>query len=78
MTAGPRRPEQRAGQEARACTRYSSRPWLSCATFLVVNGVGLRPGTEVAERLVTADATGETDEVKTLPQGLRELVAAEV
>ncbi|MEE1771587.1 type II toxin-antitoxin system death-on-curing family toxin [Streptomyces sp. JV185] len=48
--------------------------WLSCVTFLAMNGVDLRPDIDAAERLVIAVATGETDEVKAISQGLRELV----
>ncbi|QNE77060.1 type II toxin-antitoxin system death-on-curing family toxin [Streptomyces finlayi] len=52
--------------------------WLSCVTFLAMNGVDLRPDIDAAERLVIAVATGETDEVKAIAQGLRELVVTEV
>lgn len=52
--------------------------WLSCVTFLAMNGVDLRPDIDAAERLVIAVATGEMDEVKVISQGLRELVVAEV
>ncbi|MFD3995861.1 type II toxin-antitoxin system death-on-curing family toxin [Streptomyces sp. NPDC058583] len=52
--------------------------WLSCVTFLAMNGVRLRPDIDAAERLVIAVATGETDEVKVISQGLRELIAPEV
>jgi death on curing protein len=52
--------------------------WLSCVTFLAMNGVDLRPDIDAAERLVIAVATGEMDEVKAISQGLRELVVAEV
>ncbi|MCX5226497.1 type II toxin-antitoxin system death-on-curing family toxin [Streptomyces sp. NPDC006553] len=52
--------------------------WLSCVTFLAMNGVQLRPDIDTAERLVIAVATGETDEVKVISQGLRELVADDV
>lgn len=48
--------------------------WLSCMTFLAMNGVDLRPDIDAAERLVIAVATGEMDEVKAIAQGLRELV----
>ncbi|MFF3607249.1 type II toxin-antitoxin system death-on-curing family toxin [Streptomyces sp. NPDC002463] len=48
--------------------------WLSCVTFLAMNGVQLRPDVDAAERLVIAVATGETDEVKVIAQGLRELI----
>lgn len=49
--------------------------WLSCVTFLAMNGVGLRPDIDAAERLVIAVATGGTDEVKVISQGLRDLAA---
>ncbi|MFJ8859434.1 type II toxin-antitoxin system death-on-curing family toxin [Streptomyces sp. NPDC102451] len=52
--------------------------WLSCVSFLAMNGVDLRPDIDAAERLVIAVATGETDEVKAIAQGLRELVVVEV
>ncbi|MFG2593401.1 type II toxin-antitoxin system death-on-curing family toxin [Streptomyces sp. NPDC048438] len=52
--------------------------WLSCVSFLAMNGVDLRPDIDAAERLVIAVATGETDEVKVIAQGLRELVVVEV
>lgn len=52
--------------------------WLSCVTFLAMNGVDLRPDIDAAERLVIAVATGEMDEVKAISQGLRELVVADV
>ncbi|QGV80378.1 type II toxin-antitoxin system death-on-curing family toxin [Streptomyces ficellus] len=48
--------------------------WLSCVTFLAMNGVSLRPDIDTAERLVIAVATGEADEVKVIAQGLRELL----
>ncbi|MFJ4897268.1 type II toxin-antitoxin system death-on-curing family toxin [Streptomyces sp. DT20] len=48
--------------------------WLSCVAFLAMNGVDLRPDIDAAERLVIAVATGETDEVKVISQGLRDLV----
>ncbi|MGA4798616.1 type II toxin-antitoxin system death-on-curing family toxin [Streptomyces lavendulocolor] len=48
--------------------------WLSCVTFLAMNGVELRPEIDAAERLVIAVATGEADEVKVIAQGLRDLV----
>jgi death-on-curing protein len=47
--------------------------WLSCVTFLAMNGVELRPDIDAAERLVIAVATGEADEVKVIAQGLRDL-----
>ncbi|MFC8535507.1 type II toxin-antitoxin system death-on-curing family toxin [Streptomyces sp. NPDC057249] len=49
--------------------------WLSCVTFLAMNGVDLRPDIDAAERLVIAVATGEADEVAVIAKGLRELVA---
>ncbi|MEV6245384.1 type II toxin-antitoxin system death-on-curing family toxin [Streptomyces sp. NPDC051742] len=52
--------------------------WLSCVTFLAMNGVQLRPDIDAAERLVISVATGETDEVKAISQGLRELIAPDV
>ncbi|WP_406148558.1 type II toxin-antitoxin system death-on-curing family toxin [Streptomyces sp. NBC_01012] len=52
--------------------------WLSCVSFLAMNGVDLRPDIDAAERLVISVATGEVDEVKVIAQGLRELVVAEV
>ncbi|MER6768399.1 type II toxin-antitoxin system death-on-curing family toxin [Streptomyces bacillaris] len=48
--------------------------WLSCVTFLAMNGVDLRPDIDAAERLVIDVATGETDEIKVVSQGLRDLV----
>ncbi|MGW9249332.1 type II toxin-antitoxin system death-on-curing family toxin [Streptomyces badius] len=48
--------------------------WLSCVTFLAMNGVDLRPDIDAAERLVIDVATGETDEIKVISQGLRYLV----
>ncbi|MFB7589528.1 type II toxin-antitoxin system death-on-curing family toxin [Streptomyces sp. NPDC056169] len=52
--------------------------WLSCVTFLAMNGVQLRPDVEAAERLVIAVATGETEEVEDIARGLRELVLTDV
>ncbi|WP_330238977.1 type II toxin-antitoxin system death-on-curing family toxin [Streptomyces sp. NBC_00525] len=52
--------------------------WLSCVTFLVMNGVGLRPDIDAAERLVIAVATGEVDELQAIADGLRDLVSAPV
>ncbi|MFD8977455.1 type II toxin-antitoxin system death-on-curing family toxin [Streptomyces sp. NPDC059593] len=52
--------------------------WLSCVTFLAMNGVRLRPDIDAAERLVIAVATGETDEVEDIARGLRELVLTDV
>ncbi|MFE1270258.1 type II toxin-antitoxin system death-on-curing family toxin [Streptomyces sp. NPDC058758] len=48
--------------------------WLSCVTFLAMNGVQLRPDIDAAERLVVDVATGSLDEVKAIAQGLRELI----
>ncbi|MFF7254643.1 type II toxin-antitoxin system death-on-curing family toxin [Streptomyces microflavus] len=48
--------------------------WLSCVTFLAMNGVDLRPDIDAAERLVIDVATGEADEIKAISQGLRDLV----
>ncbi|MCT6775836.1 type II toxin-antitoxin system death-on-curing family toxin [Streptomyces rubiginosohelvolus] len=48
--------------------------WLSCVTFLAMNGVDLRPDIDAAERLVIDVATGDTDEIKLISQGLRNLV----
>ncbi|APS21307.1 phage killer protein [Streptomyces sp. Tue 6075] len=48
--------------------------WLSCVSFLAMNGVDLRPDIDAAERLVIDVATGETDEIKLISQGLRNLV----
>lgn len=39
-----------------------------------MNGVDLRPDIDAAERLVIDVATGETDEIKLISQGLRSLV----
>lgn len=47
--------------------------WLSCATFLAVNGVDLVPDIDAAEELVIAVTTGELDEVKVIAQSLRAL-----
>ncbi|TRV81547.1 type II toxin-antitoxin system death-on-curing family toxin [Streptomyces sp. 130] len=52
--------------------------WLSCVTFLAMNGIDLRPDIDAAERLVIAVATGEADEVAVIAKGLRELVAGPV
>lgn len=52
--------------------------WLSCVTFLAMNGVDLLPDIDAAERLVIAVATGEMDEVKGISQGLRALVVDQV
>ncbi|MEU5215733.1 type II toxin-antitoxin system death-on-curing family toxin [Streptomyces sp. NPDC020807] len=52
--------------------------WLSCVTFLAINGVQLRPDIDAAERLVIAVATGEIDEVGVIAEALRELIAPDV
>ncbi|MFJ4867020.1 type II toxin-antitoxin system death-on-curing family toxin [Streptomyces sp. NPDC088757] len=52
--------------------------WLSCTTFLALNGVRLHPDIDAAERLVIAVATGETDEVGAIADGLRALVDPDV
>ncbi len=49
--------------------------WLSCATFLAINGIDLVPDIDAAEELVIAVATGALDEVKVISQGLRALAA---
>ncbi|WP_258534467.1 type II toxin-antitoxin system death-on-curing family toxin [Streptomyces sp. PT12] len=45
--------------------------WLSCVTFLSINGVSLRPDIDDAEDLVIAVATGQLDEVKLIAERLR-------
>ncbi|WP_228991630.1 type II toxin-antitoxin system death-on-curing family toxin [Streptomyces sp. DH8] len=52
--------------------------WLSCVTFLAMNGVDLRPDIDAAELLVISVATGEADEIKVISQGLRDLVVSAV
>ncbi|MFC7930359.1 type II toxin-antitoxin system death-on-curing family toxin [Streptomyces cinereoruber] len=52
--------------------------WLSCVTFLAMNGVQLRPDIDAAERLVIAVATGETAEVGEIADGLRALIDPDV
>lgn len=48
--------------------------WLSCMTFLSMNGVSeLRPDIDAAEQLVVSVATGQLDEVKAIAEGLRAL-----
>ncbi|MCC9308541.1 type II toxin-antitoxin system death-on-curing family toxin [Kitasatospora sp. RB6PN24] len=47
--------------------------WLSCVTFLAINGVELVPDIDAAEALVIAVTTGEADEVKAISEGLRRL-----
>ncbi|MFC8952072.1 type II toxin-antitoxin system death-on-curing family toxin [Streptomyces sp. NPDC057101] len=51
--------------------------WLSCVTFLAMNGVQPRPDIDVAERLVIDVATGEADEVEVIARRLRELIPAD-
>lgn len=48
--------------------------WLSCVTFLSLNGVSLRPDMDAAEALVIAVATAEADDVKLIAESLRDLV----
>jgi death-on-curing protein len=47
--------------------------WLSTVVFLRINGVELRPDIDAAETLIISVATGETDEVKVIAEGLRSL-----
>ena len=47
--------------------------WLSCVTFLAMNGVQLRPDIDAAEELVIAVTTGSMDEVQDIAQGLKAL-----
>jgi death on curing protein len=47
--------------------------WLSCVTFLAINGHQLRPDIDRAERLVICVATGETEDVKLIAEELRGL-----
>jgi death-on-curing protein len=47
--------------------------WLSCVTFLAMNGVQLLPDIDTAERIVLAVATGQLDEVKVIGEELRAL-----
>lgn len=49
--------------------------WLSCVTFLRLNGVLLVPNVDAAERLVVGVATGEVSEVPEISKGLRALRA---
>ncbi|MEU6487814.1 type II toxin-antitoxin system death-on-curing family toxin [Streptomyces sp. NPDC046887] len=49
--------------------------WLSCVTFLAVNGVHLGPDIDAAERLVIEVATGEADDVKLIGERLRALAS---
>ena len=48
--------------------------WLSCATFLAINGHQLRADIDAAERLVISVATGENEEVKVIGEALRALL----
>ncbi|MFD7867203.1 type II toxin-antitoxin system death-on-curing family toxin [Streptomyces sp. NPDC057682] len=52
--------------------------WLSCVTFLAMNGVDVIPDIDAAERLVIAVATGEWDDVEVIAKALRELVVGGV
>lgn len=47
--------------------------WLSCATFLAMNGEDLRRDIDAAEELTIAVATGQLDEVKLIADRLRQL-----
>ena len=51
--------------------------WLSCVTFLAINGHRLRPDIDRAEILVIAVATGAKEEVKEIAEELRALAGAE-
>ncbi|MCX3063526.1 type II toxin-antitoxin system death-on-curing family toxin [Streptomyces beihaiensis] len=51
--------------------------WISCVTFLAMNGVELRPDSDAAEKLVTSVATGAIDDVKEITDGLRRLVESD-
>ncbi|RLU79734.1 type II toxin-antitoxin system death-on-curing family toxin [Streptomyces griseocarneus] len=48
--------------------------WLSCVTFLTLNGIDLRPDIDAAERLVIAVTTGQIRDAHDIAQGLRDLV----
>ncbi|MFE0640412.1 type II toxin-antitoxin system death-on-curing family toxin [Streptomyces sp. NPDC058877] len=48
--------------------------WLSCVTFLAMNGIRLRPDIDAAERLVIAVTTGEAGEIDAIVRGLTELI----
>ncbi|MER6137482.1 type II toxin-antitoxin system death-on-curing family toxin [Streptomyces sp. NPDC001815] len=52
--------------------------WISCVVFLALNDVQLRPDIDVAERLVTAVASGSVDEVKAISEVLRDLAEPSV
>lgn len=45
--------------------------WLSCVTFLRINGVELRPDIDAAESLIVAVASGELDDLKLISERLR-------
>ena len=47
--------------------------WLSCVTFLRLNGVQLMPDIDAAERLVVGVATGDVRELPEISKGLRAL-----
>jgi death-on-curing protein len=47
--------------------------WLSCVSFLAINGVDLRPDIDTAERIVLAVATSALDEIKAIADELRAL-----
>ncbi|MFF5716014.1 type II toxin-antitoxin system death-on-curing family toxin [Streptomyces buecherae] len=52
--------------------------WISCVSFLAMNGVQLRPDIDAAERLVIDVATGAVDEIKVIAEGLRMLAEPDV
>jgi death-on-curing protein len=45
--------------------------WLSCVSFLAINGVQLRPDIDRAEQIVLAVATSAIEEVKVIAEELR-------
>jgi death on curing protein len=45
--------------------------WLSCVSFLAINGVQLRPDIDRAEQIILAVATSELEEVKAIAEELR-------
>jgi death-on-curing protein len=47
--------------------------WLSCVSFLALNGIQLRPDIDAAERLVIDVATARLEEVKPIAAGLAAL-----
>ncbi|QOV38024.1 type II toxin-antitoxin system death-on-curing family toxin [Streptomyces ferrugineus] len=47
--------------------------WVSCVVFLALNDVHLRSDIDAAERLVTAVAAGDLEEVPSIAAALREL-----